>query len=126
MTNGLELHNIYVDNYKKEYNNYYSFLKPRLCQESVLKSDQIPNESKYAIFQVDDNIMKESSSDIEKKYLEKHENIFLFYPKDYSLNTKYTILYKLYLSNFYITFDDYSGSFRITKTDDIDYPLSLI
>lgn len=114
-TNGLELHNIYVDNYKKEYNNYYSFLKPLLCQKSALKSDQIPNESKYAIFQVDDNIMKDSSSDIEKRYLEKHENIFLFYPKDYSLNTKYTILYKLYLSNFYITFDDYSGSFRITK-----------
>ena len=42
-------------------------------------------------FQVDDNIMKESSSDIEKKYLEKHENIFLFYPK--RLFFKYKIYY---------------------------------
>lgn len=119
-TNGLELYNIYVDNYKKEYNTYYSFLKPLLCQESVLKSDQISNERKYPIFHIDDNIIKNSFSDLEKKYLEKHKDIFLFYPGDYPLNIRYTILYKLYLSNFHITFDDYSGSFKITKTNTID------
>lgn len=119
-TNGLELHNIYVDNYKKEYKTYYSFLKPLLCQESVLKSDQISNKRKYPIFHIDDNIIKNSFSDLEKKYLEKHKDIFLFYPGDYPLNIRYTILYKLYLSNFHITFDDYSGSFKITKTNTID------
>ncbi|PUB26772.1 hypothetical protein C8J95_110126 [Elizabethkingia sp. YR214] len=119
-TNGLELHNIYVDNYKKEYNTYYSFLKPLLCQESVLKFDQISDKRKYTIFQIDDDVIKNSVSDVEKKYLEKHKDIFLFYPGDYSLNIRYTILYKLYLSNFHITFDDYSGSFRINKINTID------
>jgi len=78
-TNGLELHNIYVDNYKKEYNTYYSFLKSLLCQESVLKSDQIPNERKYAIFQIDDNVIKNNFSDLEKKYLEKPQKISTFF-----------------------------------------------
>ena len=53
------------------------FLKPLLCQESVLKSGQISNERKYPIFQIDDNIIK-IVFQILKKYLEKHKDTFYF------------------------------------------------
>ncbi|MGU3377165.1 hypothetical protein [Chryseobacterium sp. M5A1_1a] len=113
--NALELQDIYSNYYKNNYKTFYDFLYDALNQKINLKINQI---TKYEtiIFSLDSKIIQVSNHHVEKQYLKKvDEETFYFYPKDNALNQVQTILYKMYLDNYLISFDDYTGKYVITK-----------
>ncbi|MDQ0476705.1 hypothetical protein [Chryseobacterium sp. MDT2-18] len=113
--NALELQDIYSSYYKNNYKTFYNFLNKALKQEVSLKTNQV---QKYEVimFSLDNNIIQTSANQIEKKYLKKINNeTFYFYPKDIDLNQNQTILYKMFINNYLISFDDYGGKYIITK-----------
>lgn len=114
-TNALELQDIYHKYYKNDYKTFYDFLNKVLKQKISLKTNQLQNY-KLIMFRLDDKIMHFSTNQIEKKYLKKVNNeTFNFYPKDITLDQYQTILYKIFLDNYLISFDDYAGKYIITR-----------
>lgn len=114
-TNALELQDIYHNYYKNDYKTFYDFLNKALKQEISLKTIQLQHY-KLIMFSLDDKIMHVSTNQIEEEYLKKANNeTFYFYPKDIALDQYQTILYKIFLDNYLISFDDYGGKYIITK-----------
>lgn len=113
--NALELQNIYSNYYKNNYKTFYDFLQDALNQKINLKINQI-YKYEAITFSLDGQIIQVSNHHVEKQYLKKiNEDTFYFYPKDSALNQVQTILYKMYLDNYLISFDDYTGKYIITK-----------
>jgi hypothetical protein len=113
-TNALELQSVYVDYYKEDYKTYYAFLTNALNQRININSNQV-QKIDIIVFDLDKSILNKSNDMIEKEYFEKNNKIYSFYPKKISLNQKQTILYKMFIENYLISFDDYGSKYIITK-----------
>lgn len=113
-TNALELQSIYVDYYKEHYITYYAFLTEALNQSININPNQI-QKIDVIIFDLEKSILNKSVDMIEREYFEKNDKIYSFYPKKMSLNQKQSILYKMFIDNYLISFDDYEGKYIITK-----------
>ncbi|RMZ59695.1 hypothetical protein D1632_08710 [Chryseobacterium nematophagum] len=86
-----------------------------LNQEISLNENQVKKNEKI-IFSLDNQILHSSSNQLEKKYLNKiNHKTYSFYPKNINLNKRQTILYKMFLNDFLISFNDYEGKYIITK-----------
>ncbi|MBP2619692.1 hypothetical protein [Chryseobacterium jejuense] len=113
-TNALELENVYQDHYKNNFQSFYIFLKQVLNQKTSINSNDI-SKSDVIIFDIDKKIFNQSTSLIKEIYLEKDKEMYYLYPKNLSLNQKQTILYKMFIDNYLISFDDYEGKYIVTK-----------
>ena len=90
-------------------------MQDALNQKINLKVNQI-YKYEAITFSLDSQIIQVSNHHVETQYLKKiNEETFYFYPKDSALNQVQTILYKMYLDNYLISYDDYAGKYIITK-----------
>ncbi|HIC8756509.1 hypothetical protein CMU59_18150 [Elizabethkingia anophelis] len=115
VTNVLELYDWY-SNYQDKSKDFYTFLDNVLNQRFKLKS-AIATKYEYQSFTVNPNIMRASSESIIEKYFEQNESKekYYFYPKSLSADDTQTILYKMFLEGYLISFDDYAGSYIVKK-----------
>jgi hypothetical protein len=113
-TNSLELQSIYVNYYKKDYQTFYAFLDKVLNQKININSD-FANKIDAITFDLEEDIVDKSNEMIQKKYFDKNNDKYYFYPKNLPLNERQTILYKMFIDNYLISFDDYGGKYIITK-----------
>lgn len=115
-TNITFLNDIYINHYKERYNNLYGFLQVALKQNFVIENS-VASKYEYMIFNEDPNIDKLSSEEIIKEYFVKDNEVdeYFFYPKNLSVNKIKTVLYKMFLDGYLITFDDYGGKYEIKK-----------
>ena len=114
-TNVKFLSDIYSDHYKDKYKTFYDFLDSALNQNIVIPKD-ISRQYEYGIFNIDDTIVDLSSKQIIDKYLKvEKDNKYYLYPKQMNANEIQTILYKLFLDNYLISYDDYGGKYIIAK-----------
>ncbi|CAM3453189.1 hypothetical protein ELOC111193_05705 [Elizabethkingia occulta] len=115
VTNVLELYDWY-SNYEDKSKDFYTFLDNVLNQRSKLKS-AIATKYEYGAFTVNPNIMKLSSEAVIGKYFEQNESKekYYFYPKILSADDTQTILYKMFLEGYLISFNDYAGNYIIEK-----------
>ncbi|AQX00537.1 hypothetical protein HZP84_13100 [Elizabethkingia anophelis] len=115
VTNVLELYDWY-SNYQDKSKDFYTFLDNVLNQRFKLKS-AIATKYEYQSFTVNPNIMRASSESITEKYFEQNESKekYYFYPKSLSADDTQTILYKMFLEGYLISFDDYAGSYIVKK-----------
>lgn len=115
-TNALKLQSIYNDYYKNNYQTFYAFLNEVLNQKINININQVQKKSDIIIFDLKKSILNKSNDLIKNEYLKKMNNgIYYFYPKNIPLNQKQTILYKMFIDNYSIEFDDYGGKYIITK-----------
>lgn len=114
-TNAMELQYIYKNYYKNNYTSFYDFLNKTLNQEISLRANQI-QRYEFIIFDLDYKIMKIPINQVKKQYLKNiDKETYYFYPRDIALNPKQTILYKMFLDGYLISFDDYGGNYFIKK-----------
>ncbi|HAT3998201.1 hypothetical protein [Elizabethkingia anophelis] len=115
VTNVLELYNWY-SNYEDKSKDFYTFLDKVLNQRFKLKS-VIATKYEYGAFTVNSNIMRLSSEAIIGKYFEQNESKekYYFYPKSLSADDTQTMLYKMFLEGYLISFNDYAGNYIIEK-----------
>ncbi|MDE5494230.1 hypothetical protein [Elizabethkingia meningoseptica] len=113
--NTLEVKDIYDKSYKKDYKTFYLFLKKALNQKIDISINHIERNN-VIIFDLENNILNKSNDLIKKEYLKKIDNDnYYFAPGSISLNQKQTVLYKMFIDNYLISFDDYSGNYMIKK-----------
>lgn len=114
-TNVKFLSDIYNSHFKDKYKDFRSFLDSALNQNLIISVD-ISSQYEYGIFNIDNKVVNLSSKQIINKYLKvEKNNKYYFYPKQISASEIRTILYKLFLDNYLISFDDYGGKYIITK-----------
>ncbi|REC60911.1 hypothetical protein DRF65_17900 [Chryseobacterium pennae] len=113
-TNVKFLSDIYIKYYNNDYKDFYDFLKIALKQKLKIKNS-VANHYEYGIFSESSKIVELSNKEIIKKYFIIGEDVFYFYPKNISIEEKKTILYKMFLDGYLITFDDYAGKYIIKK-----------
>lgn len=116
-TNSLELYDWYKNYCKSEYKSYYSFLDSVLNKKTKLKSS-IAKNYRYQVFTENSQIMQLSVTDIIKDYFQGDKQNYYFYPKNLSTNDIQTVLYKIFLEGYLISFDDYGGKYNIVKYKD--------
>ncbi|WP_353148041.1 hypothetical protein [Chryseobacterium sp.] len=116
--NVFELQDIYDNYYKKDYKTFYIFLKKILNQKIKLPIDRI-KKNEVTVFAIEKQILDKPNDQIKKIYFTRgNDHIYYFYPKNLPLNTKQTILYKMFIDNYSIIFDDYGGKYNIKKIRD--------
>lgn len=113
-TNALELESVYIDYYKDNYKTYYDFLTETLNQRININPNQI-QKMDIIVFELDKSVLNKSNDMIKREYFERNGKIYSFYSKKMSLDQKQTILYKMFIDNYLISFDDYDGKYIITK-----------
>lgn len=113
-TNALELRTVYIDYYRKNYKTFYAFLKEALNQRININPNQIQKIDNVT-FDLEKSILNKPNDMIEREYFKRNGMIYSFFPKKMSLNQKQSILYKMFIHNYLITFDDYQGKYIITK-----------
>lgn len=113
-TNSLELYDWYKNYCESDYKNYYSFLDSVLNKKTKLKSS-IAKNYRYQVFTQNPQIMQQSLTDIIKNYFQGDKKKYFLYPKNLSMNDTQTVLYKMFLEGYLISFDDYGGKYNIVK-----------
>ena len=116
-TNSLELYDWYKNYCESEYKSYYRFLDSVLNKKTKLKSS-IAKNYRYQVFTENPKIMELSVVDIIKNYFQCDKQNYFFYPKNLSMNDTQTVLYKMFLEGYLISFDDYGGKYNIAKHKD--------
>ncbi|MDQ1094920.1 MULTISPECIES: hypothetical protein [Chryseobacterium] len=109
-TNGQELYEIYIKNYRTKYKDFYNFLDKVLNQESTIES-KITSMNE---FQLNSNILEKSITEIAKIYSIKNDNGIYILTANHKEDLN-SILYCFFEKGYEINFDDYSGVFIIKK-----------
>ena len=113
-TNVKFLSDIYNNHFKDQYKDFHDFLDSALNQNLIIPID-ISTQYEYRIFNIDNEIVKLSNKNIIMQYLKAEKGKYYFYPRQLNSDKIQTILYKLFLDNYLISFDDYGGKYIITK-----------
>jgi hypothetical protein len=116
VTNVNFLNIIYTDHYQNSFKDFYSFLYALLKQNFQINAD-IAVKYEYQTFIENPKIMELSTESIIGKYFEQDisKKKYYFYPKALSISDAQTILYKMFLEGYLISFDDYGGKYNIVK-----------
>lgn len=114
VSNVNSLHEIYSDHYQTEFKDFHSFLTALLKNNFKISEGAVSNHN-YGAFLSDKKITGLPVESIVKKYFDQDKNSkkYYFYPQTLSYNTKQTILYKMFLDGYLVSFDDYGGKFII-------------
>ncbi len=114
ITDGRELYDIYINNYREDYSNYNDFLSDILNQKTALKEDMV-NVNKTFILR--HSLMNKSINNIVKDYsINKAKNVYRLNASLKSQDELGSLLYYFFIKRFYISFDDYSGSYVLTPS----------
>lgn len=119
-----EMYKVY---YSQEYSDFKSYLKKLLNGKAIIKTEYavaLKNERDFLvnISDIDNNIEKMPTENIEKNYLnlEKVDTFILKTDLIEPIKVK-TILYKMFVKNYIITFSDYGGYYNIKKYKEVDF-----
>lgn len=114
ITNGQELYDIYIENYKEEYSSYNEFLYDILNQKITLKEDVVRVNKTFILRQ---SLMDKNMEDILKDYsISNVKNIYRLNANIKDRDELNSLLYYFFKKRFYISFDDYSGVFILTPS----------
>lgn len=118
------LHNLYTSSYKIQYENFNNFLFKSLNQE--IKFDE-KYFAKYdsSIFKLDNEVKKNYEMkkfiDFYNYYLKKEgKKEYLNRDKILGENQYFTVIYYLFINNYYVTEDDYIGRTYVHNWDEIN------
>ncbi|MCD1117861.1 hypothetical protein [Chryseobacterium turcicum] len=119
VTNVNFLNTLYNEHYKNRFKDFHSFLQMSLRQSFEINTE-IAAKYKYQTFTVNPEIMKLSTKFIIEKYFQQTDikEKYYFYSKGFSTSDMQTILYKMFLEGYMISFDDYGGKYNIIKFKD--------
>lgn len=122
VTNVNFLNALYKKYYQDNFKNFYSFLQATLKHGFKIEN-KIAINYEYQTFNENSNIMNLGTNVIIEKYFQYNNNNnkerCFFYAKDLSQNDIQTILYRMFLEGYLISFNDYEGSYIIKKYESI-------
>jgi len=124
VTNVNFLNVLYKEYYQNKFIDFQGFLQATLKQGFKIEN-KIAVNYEYQTFNKNSNIMKLAINVIIEKHFQHNDNNeerYFFYPKNLSTNDIQTVLYKMFLEGYLISFDDYGGKYNIVKYKD-EYPL---
>jgi hypothetical protein len=117
------LHHLYISSYKSQYKRFDDFLFKSLNQEIIFDKKQF---IKYlpSSFKIDNEVKKNYDTkkfiDFYNFYLKKEDKReYLNRDKVLSINQHFSVIYYLFINNYYTTEDDYIGRTYAHNWDDI-------
>jgi hypothetical protein len=119
-----EMYKVY---YSQEYSDFNIYLEKILNGKEIIKSEYavaLKNKGDFLvnISDVDNNTEKMSTEDIGKNYLNlEQDDTFILKTGSIEPIKVKTILYRMFIKNYIITFSDYGGYYNIKKYKELDF-----
>lgn len=121
------VYEIYKNYYSEDYKNFNSYLENLFNEKETIKAEHISTLKKKGdvlanMSVIDNDIAIMSIENLEKQYLnlEKQNTFILRTGKIEPIKVK-TILYKMFINDYIITFSDYGGYYIIKKYNEKDF-----
>lgn len=121
------IYEMYKSYYSQEYTDFNTYLKNLLNKKEIIKSEYV-NDLKQKgdmlanLSNIDNSIEKMSIENIEKKYLNlEQQDTFVLQTGKVETTKAKTILYKMFINDYIITFSDYGGYYNIKRYHDEDF-----
>ena len=118
---------MYKNHYSQEYTDFNTFLIKLLNKKEIIKSEYVNVLKKNGdmlanLSTIDNSIEKMSTENIEKKYLNlEQQDTFVLQTGKVEATKVKTILYKMFINDYIITFSDYGGYYNIKRYHDEDF-----
>ncbi len=121
------IYEMYKNYYSQEYTDFNTYLKKLLNKKEIIKSEYINVLKKKGdllvnLSTINNSIEKMSTEDIKKKYLNlEQQDTFVLQTGKIDTTKAKTILYKMFIDDYIITFSDYGGYYNIKRYQEEDF-----
>ncbi|QRE04038.1 hypothetical protein [Flavobacterium psychrophilum] len=117
------LHHLYIFSYKNQYENFNIFLFKSLNQE-IIFDEKYFTKYDFSIFKIDNGVKKKYETkkfiDFYNYYLKKEDKKeYLSRDKILDTNQHFSVIYYLFINNYYTTEDDYIGRTYVHNWNEI-------